>query len=63
MGALMNNNKPEFKPHTLAIRKEFLEKIQAKAYWDRISQKDLLDKILKQYFKGKQIKLISGGKK
>lgn len=58
----MNDSK-EFKAQTLAIRKEFLEKLQAKAYWDRTTQKEVLDQALEQYLKNKKVKPIPGGKK
>ncbi len=41
----------EFMRHTFVIRKEHLKKIKEAAYWQRLTQKDLLDKILEEYFK------------
>ena len=46
----------DFIRHTFLIREEFLNKMRAYAYWERLSQKDLLEEILSIYFKDKKIK-------
>jgi len=43
---------------TYIIKKEYANKLKDKAYWDRTSQKEILDEILKNYFKDKNIKPI-----
>jgi len=45
---------------TYIIKKEYAGKLKDKAYWDRTSQKEVLDGILKDYFKDKNIKPIPG---
>ena len=45
---------------TYIIKKEYANKLKDKAYWDRASQKEILDEILKDYFKDKNIKPIPG---
>ncbi len=45
---------------TYVIKREYVNKLKDKAYWDRISQKEILDGILKDYFKDKNIKPIPG---
>jgi len=45
---------------TYVIKREYVNKLKYKAYWDRISQKEILDCILKNYFKDKNIKPIPG---
>ncbi len=42
--------------HTFLIREESLKNMRAYAYWERLSQKDLLEEILSAYFKDKKIK-------
>jgi hypothetical protein len=56
------NRKDGFKIHSLLIRKDYLQKIKEKAYWDRKTQKEILDEALNQYLKNKKIKPIPGGK-
>lgn len=46
----------DFIRHTILIREEFLNKLRAYAYWERLSQKDLMEEILSTYFKDKKIK-------
>ena len=41
---------------TFILRKDYLEKIKAIAYWKRKSIKEVLDEILGSYLKGKNIK-------
>ena len=41
---------------TFILRKEYLEKIRALAYWERISIKDVIDEALGNYLKRKRIK-------
>ena len=41
---------------TYVIKREYVNKLKCKAYWDRISQKEILDSILENYFKDKNIK-------
>lgn len=43
---------------TYIIKKEYIDKLKCEAYWNRITQKEILDKILKDYFKDKNIKEI-----
>lgn len=45
---------------TYIIKREYVNKLKCKSYWDRITQKEILDKILKNYFKDKNIKPIPG---
>ena len=45
---------------TYVIKREYVNKLKNKAYWDRISQKEILDNILENYFKNKNIKPIPG---
>ncbi|MBA7494316.1 hypothetical protein ES702_04891 [subsurface metagenome] len=48
----------DFIRQTFVVKKEYVEKIKFRAYWDRTSQKEILDNILRNYFKGKNIKPI-----
>jgi len=52
----------EYLNRTLTIRSDHLEKLRAKSYWDRKTQKDILEEALEEYFKGKNIKPIPGDK-
>ncbi|MBA7496932.1 hypothetical protein ES702_07541 [subsurface metagenome] len=45
---------------TYVIKREYVNKLKDKAYWDRASQKEILDGILKNYFKDKNIKPTPG---
>jgi len=45
---------------TYIIKKEYVNKLKDKAYWDRTSQKEILDGILENYFKDKNIKPMPG---
>jgi hypothetical protein len=44
---------------TFILRKDYLEKIRALAYWERKKIKDVFDEALGDYLKGKRIKSIS----
>jgi uncharacterized protein YnzC (UPF0291/DUF896 family) len=41
---------------TFILRKEYLEKIRALAYWERKKLKELIDEALGSYLKGKKVK-------
>ncbi len=41
----------EFTRHTFVIRSKHLDNIKTAAYWQRLSQKAVLDRILEEYFK------------
>jgi hypothetical protein len=41
---------------TFILRKDYLEKIRALAYWERKKIKDVLDEALSSYLEGKRIK-------
>lgn len=41
---------------TFIIRKDYLGKIRALAYWERKKMKDVLDEALGSYLKGKKIR-------
>lgn len=43
---------------TFILRKEYLEKIKALAYWERKKIKDVVDEALGFYLKGKKTKPI-----
>lgn len=43
---------------TFIIRRDYLEKLQALAYWDRRTTKVVLDMALEQFFEGKNIKPV-----
>jgi len=44
--------------HTFLIRGECLQNMRAYAYWERLSQKQLLEVMLTDFFKDKKIKPI-----
>lgn len=46
---------------TFILRKDYLEKIRALAYWERKKIKDVLDEALGSYLKGKKIKSNKSG--
>lgn len=46
---------------TFILRKNYLEKIRALAYWERKKIKDVLDEALGAYLKGKKIKPNKSG--
>jgi len=50
----------EFIRRTYMIRRKFIDMIDRKAFWDREDKQAILDEILDQYFKGKNIKEIPG---
>lgn len=60
LGQIINitNINKDFICRTLTIKKEHLEKIRDKAYWDRSTQKEVLYNILEAYFKDKNIRPI-----
>jgi hypothetical protein len=41
---------------TFILRKDYLGKIKAFAYWKRRNIKEVMDEVLKEYLKGKKIK-------
>jgi len=41
---------------TFILRKEYLEKIRALAYWERKKVKEVIDEALGSYLKGKRIR-------
>lgn len=43
---------------TFIVREQYLEKLKAKAYWDRKAIKEVLDEALSQYLGNKKIKPI-----
>ncbi len=49
---------PDFTRQTFVIRRKHLNDIKTAAYWKRITQKELLDKILEDYFKKNKPKEI-----
>ncbi|MDD5689498.1 MAG: hypothetical protein PHQ76_04370 [Caldisericia bacterium] len=46
----------DFVRRTYMIRKKYIDLIDRKAYWERRNKQDILDEILEQYFKDKEIK-------
>ena len=46
----------DFTRHTIVMRLEYLNKLRCYGYWERLSQRDLMDEILAAYFKDKKIK-------
>lgn len=44
--------------NTFILRKDYLEKIKALAYWERKTIKDVVDEALGSYLKGRKIKPI-----
>lgn len=48
---------------TFILRQEYLEKIKAYAYWERLQIKDVFDDMCEQFFKDKKIRSIPGRKK
>lgn len=53
------NIKNDYIRQTYIIKREYVDKLKREAYWKRITQKEILDRILKEYFKDKKIKSIS----
>ncbi len=47
---------------TFILKEEYLNKLKAKAYWDRKQIKTVLDEALTAYLKGKKIRPIKGNK-
>jgi hypothetical protein len=41
---------------TFILRKDYLERIKASAYWKRKSIKEVMDEAMEAYLKGKRIK-------
>lgn len=50
--------KPGWSRYTLIARDEYLERIKALAYWDRVDIKEVVDEALGAYLKGKPFKPI-----
>ena len=42
--------------NTFILRKEYLEKVKALAYWERKTIKEVMDEALGSYLKGRKIK-------
>jgi len=47
---------------TFILRKEYLEKIRALAYWERRKMKEVIDEVFGSYLKDRRIKSISNGR-
>ena len=45
--------------NTFILRKEYMEKIKALAYWERKKIKDVVDEALGAYLKGKKIRSVT----
>lgn len=43
---------------TFILRQEYLEKIKAYAYWERLQIKEVFDEICDQFFKNKKVRSI-----
>jgi hypothetical protein len=43
---------------TFIMKQEFLEKIKAYAYWERVQIKDVLDEMCEQFFENKKVRSI-----
>jgi hypothetical protein len=41
---------------TFILRKDYLEKLKASAYWERKKIKEMIDEALRSYLKGKKTK-------
>ena len=41
---------------TFILRKDYLERVKASAYWERRSIKEVMDEAMEAYLKGKRIK-------
>ena len=54
----IDNGIDDFVRRTYMIRKKYIALVDRKSYWDRRDKQDILDEILEQYFKGKDIKDI-----
>ena len=50
----------DFIRRTYMIRRKFIDMIDRKAFWNREDKQMVLDEILKDYFKDKNIKPIPG---
>lgn len=50
----------DFIRRTYMIRRKYIDMIDRKAFWDREDKQAVLDEILDQYFKDKNIKPIPG---
>ena len=50
----------DFIRRTYMIRRKFIDMIDRKAFWNREDKQMVLDEILKEYFKDKNIKPIPG---
>ena len=47
---------------TFILRKEYLEKIRALAYWERRKVKEVIDEALGSYLNGRKIKPVTARK-
>ncbi|MBM17530.1 MAG: hypothetical protein CL947_00495 [Epsilonproteobacteria bacterium] len=43
---------------TFILRQDYLEKIKAHAYWERIQIKEVFDQMCEQFFEGKKVRSI-----
>ena len=48
---------------TFIMQQEYLEKIKAYAYWERVQIKDVLDEMCAQFFEDKKVRSIPERKK
>jgi len=43
---------------SIVVKEEYLNKLKAYAWWERLSTRDVLNEALEQYFKDKEVKPI-----
>ena len=43
---------------TFILRQDYLEKIKAYAYWERLQIKEVFDEMCEQFFKGKKVRSV-----
>ena len=48
---------------TFILKQDYLEKIKAYAYWERLQIKDVFDEMCEQFFKDKKVRSIPEKKK
>ena len=48
---------------TFILKQEYLEKIKAYAYWERLQIKDVFDEMCEQFFKDKKVRSVPERKK
>ncbi len=48
---------------TFILKQDYLEKIKAYAYWERLQIKDVFDEMCEQFFKNKKVRSIPERKK